>query len=262
MIKNVVFFAAFLSLVLSGSSGWSQSDLMSRVLACAQSADIDISANFQGSLESIFGDGESVDGKASWESQSEFLKLFPEDERLEAYQLYTECLKDGVTSGGNIVYACYPTGEQPKIWINNEEIDISSYPEMRPIIEGLAGALGEIFITIDGVPLMLSANGEYFDASRKSARQRAQDRRDFAESGFRAPYYMLLDYTNMDFSNLPIEWGGASLSRLDPDGQMVSITVLSHSLNVEVYAWMYANNTQGNAIEMHVSVRAAQCQRA
>ena len=53
--------------------------------------------NFIGSLDSIFGDGEEVDGDAAiaaTNSLQEFLGLFPEDQRITACQIYQQCLRD------------------------------------------------------------------------------------------------------------------------------------------------------------------------
>lgn len=96
MVRSVLALVVTMIAALSSSSGWSQSDLVIRVLACAQSADMSISANFQGSLESIFGDGEGANGEANWSSKSEFLGRFSEEQRLEAYYLYILCIRERI----------------------------------------------------------------------------------------------------------------------------------------------------------------------
>jgi hypothetical protein len=70
------------------------SDLLS---GCAAGANIDITADLAGSLKTIY-EGERTQGAASFKSSTEFLKLIPENQRLEAYKLYTQCIQ-GIISG-------------------------------------------------------------------------------------------------------------------------------------------------------------------
>jgi hypothetical protein len=69
-------------------------DLLS---GCAAGANIDITADLAGSLKTIY-EGQRTQGAASFKSSTEFLKLIPENQRLEAYKLYTQCIQ-GIISG-------------------------------------------------------------------------------------------------------------------------------------------------------------------
>ena len=64
--------------------------------SCATGANIDLKADLVGSIRTIY-DGQRTQGLASFQTSSEFLKLIPESQRLEAYKLYTQCIKDILT---------------------------------------------------------------------------------------------------------------------------------------------------------------------
>jgi hypothetical protein len=69
-------------------------DLLS---SCAAGANIDVSADLVGSIKTIY-EGQRTQGAASFKSSTDFLKLIPESQRLEAYKLYTQCVQ-GIISG-------------------------------------------------------------------------------------------------------------------------------------------------------------------
>jgi hypothetical protein len=60
---------------------------------CAAGSNIDVKADLIGSIATIYN-GQRTQGAASFQSSTEFLKLIPENSRLEAYRLYTQCIKD------------------------------------------------------------------------------------------------------------------------------------------------------------------------
>jgi hypothetical protein len=60
---------------------------------CAAGANIQVSGDLIGSISSIY-DGQRTQGAASFQSSTEFLKLMPENSRLEAYKLYTNCIQN------------------------------------------------------------------------------------------------------------------------------------------------------------------------
>src|SRR4051794_9648006 len=60
--------------------------------SCAAGADINLSADLQGSLKTIY-EGQRTQGAASFKSSTEFLKLIPENQRLEAYKVYAQCVQ-------------------------------------------------------------------------------------------------------------------------------------------------------------------------
>jgi hypothetical protein len=60
---------------------------------CAVGANIDLKADLVGSIKTIY-DGQRTQGLASFQTSTEFLKLIPEKDRLEAYKLYVGCIRD------------------------------------------------------------------------------------------------------------------------------------------------------------------------
>jgi hypothetical protein len=68
----------------------------SMLRSCAAGANIEMRADIVGSIKSIY-EGQRTQGLASFQTSTEFLKLIPENSRLEAYKLYTECIRDIVT---------------------------------------------------------------------------------------------------------------------------------------------------------------------
>jgi len=64
--------------------------------SCAIGANIELKADLVGSIRTIY-DGQRTQGLASFQTSTDFLKLIPEPQRLEAYKLYTQCIKDILT---------------------------------------------------------------------------------------------------------------------------------------------------------------------
>jgi hypothetical protein len=65
----------------------------SLLTSCAAGSHIDVKADLIGSIATIY-DGQRTQGAANFQTSTEFLKLIPENSRLEAYRLYTQCIKD------------------------------------------------------------------------------------------------------------------------------------------------------------------------
>ena len=64
---------------------------MNALGTCATGMKLDVSGDFLGSVRSFY-EGAKSQGRMSIYNAPEFLKLFPENERVKAYSLYTECV--------------------------------------------------------------------------------------------------------------------------------------------------------------------------
>lgn len=97
MKKSIIMtFAALASLICKISHGTNlptTEEFQSMLQGCAIGANIEVSADLMGSIATIY-QGDKTQGKASIRSQTEFLKLIPEKDRLKAYELYTACMRD------------------------------------------------------------------------------------------------------------------------------------------------------------------------
>lgn len=97
---------------------------------CAVGAHIEISADLLGSITSIYK-GDKTQGKTLISSQTEFLKLIPEKDRLKAYELYTRCISNFIK------------GDQKGIIRNSTILDnqgsptlvLKSFPEDRDFMK-------------------------------------------------------------------------------------------------------------------------------
>lgn len=69
----------------------SSQDFDGLLKTCALGANITVSADIVGSIKEIY-EGDRTKGKATLQSQTEYLKQFPESQRLDAYRLYTSCI--------------------------------------------------------------------------------------------------------------------------------------------------------------------------
>jgi hypothetical protein len=69
----------------------SADDPVKAILKCASGVNMDLSADLVGSIRTIFS-GEGTKGYASFRTENDFLKLFPESQRLQAYTLYVQCV--------------------------------------------------------------------------------------------------------------------------------------------------------------------------
>lgn len=90
--KVAILIAGILVLNLGYSKGLPTTEEFQGLLqGCATGAQIYVSADLLGSITSIY-EGDKTQGKALIKSQTEFLKLIPEKDRLEAYKLYISCI--------------------------------------------------------------------------------------------------------------------------------------------------------------------------
>lgn len=88
---------AFTIILLGAVSASSQTEadtMYDRISTCAAGANLDISSDLKGSLKDILS-GQGADGVAKVSTQTEWLKLFPEKDRLEAARLYHACISQG-----------------------------------------------------------------------------------------------------------------------------------------------------------------------
>jgi tetratricopeptide (TPR) repeat protein len=65
--------------------------LMNALGTCAAGMNLRLSANMTGSVRSLF-EGMRTEGTAVLENAPEFLKLFPDSEKMNAYRLYIDCV--------------------------------------------------------------------------------------------------------------------------------------------------------------------------
>jgi hypothetical protein len=66
---------------------------------CAVGSEVDISADLLGSVASFYS-GQRSKGAASFKTSTKFLELFPEDERVKVYELYTKCISQIINARG------------------------------------------------------------------------------------------------------------------------------------------------------------------
>jgi hypothetical protein len=98
-IENMQYSKIAFVTLLTGSIGFSVAakdlptteQFQSMLTSCAIGANIEVSADIVGSISTIY-DGDKTQGKASIKSESKFLELMPEKDRLKAYELYTACI--------------------------------------------------------------------------------------------------------------------------------------------------------------------------
>jgi len=93
-VLKFVFLVGFFAFQIS-SYAHAQDDkenFYERIATCAAGAGFDLSADLRGSLESVFS-GDSTQGKSSVDLRTEWLKLFPPEDRIEAAKLYHDCIE-------------------------------------------------------------------------------------------------------------------------------------------------------------------------
>ncbi|TAV34377.1 hypothetical protein ELI36_19035 [Rhizobium ruizarguesonis] len=96
--KVVIVLAMVLSTCLDVFGQTSTDTTYDQIATCAAGANFDMSADLKGSLKDVFS-GNGADGSAKISTQTEWLKLFPEKDRLEAARLYHKCIGDGRVIG-------------------------------------------------------------------------------------------------------------------------------------------------------------------
>jgi hypothetical protein len=72
---------------------------MGMLTACANGATTEFDANLVGSIEGLY-QGQQSQGFANLKTQTGFMELLPEKDKLEGYRLYTECIKSIVSNPG------------------------------------------------------------------------------------------------------------------------------------------------------------------
>jgi len=70
---------------------------MGMLNACASGASTEFDANLVGSIKGLY-EGQQSKGFAKLKTQTGFMELLPEKDKLEGYRLYTECIKSIVTN--------------------------------------------------------------------------------------------------------------------------------------------------------------------
>ena len=102
-MRNFRILLAVGALFVGASSATAQDNFSSAVLECATQYNIDIDQNQSFRLE------ESISGDASLDLL-EFLQIFPEDERLAAYEIFNDCLSIRYTtrSSGSVIETNQP----------------------------------------------------------------------------------------------------------------------------------------------------------
>lgn len=83
----------------------SNSEFQQRLTACAVSRNIRIEADIIGSITDLY-DGHRVQGTAELRNESNFLKNFPESQKLLAYELYLECIKSLISPATDFRQGC------------------------------------------------------------------------------------------------------------------------------------------------------------
>lgn len=96
--RIVLSVAALTPCVLSAQDFPSTEQFHSMLTGCAAGAGIEASADLVGNISSIY-DADRTNGHAVIKSQSQFLNSIPDADKLEAYRLYTACIKDIVHAG-------------------------------------------------------------------------------------------------------------------------------------------------------------------
>lgn len=159
-------------------------EIPGHIAACAASAGIKIGANFEGTLDSIFGNGKKVNGKLAVEATSSlqgFLEIFPEDQRLTAYEVYVKCLQgyqisDPEQQGliDSILFQCEiasaadgvidTSGADPAI-----AVEIASFFKISNMenFSGLQNLFGTIYVG-EGGSVIRKSNAGRFSAVREA----------------------------------------------------------------------------------------------
>lgn len=83
----------------------SNSEFQQRLTACAVSRNISIEADIIGSITDLY-DGHRVLGTAELRNESNFLESFPESQKLLAYELYLECIKNLISPATDFRQGC------------------------------------------------------------------------------------------------------------------------------------------------------------
>lgn len=95
-MRRLIFISvvAFLFLVRSSISAQmpDTNTFMGMLTACASGASTEFDANLVGSIKELY-EGQSTKGYAKLRTQTDFLSLLPDKDKLEGYRLYTECIK-------------------------------------------------------------------------------------------------------------------------------------------------------------------------
>jgi hypothetical protein len=100
--------SAFFSLQLASPS-FAQTTLPttqefnSALATCAAGIDITITADLLGSITSLYN-GERTKGAANFRTATKFLELFPVNDRVKAYELYTRCITEIIPINGQFAY--------------------------------------------------------------------------------------------------------------------------------------------------------------
>jgi hypothetical protein len=87
----VVSAICFCTSVSADTSLPSTQDFNGALTTCATGSAVDISADLLGSVASFYS-GQRSNGAASFRTATNFLELFPEDDRAKVYELYTKCI--------------------------------------------------------------------------------------------------------------------------------------------------------------------------
>src|SRR5689334_27709 len=91
--RYVAAFIALSAVKAYGQNLPTTEQFSSMLASCAAGANIELKADLVGSITTIY-QGQRTQGAASFQSSTEFLKLIPENSRLEAYKLYTQCIRN------------------------------------------------------------------------------------------------------------------------------------------------------------------------
>ena len=195
---SVVFAYFFTCNIALAQQSVSPDELPSYIAACAADAGIEVDSNFSGSLNSIFSDGERVDGDVSIEATSslnKFLELFPEDQRITAYSIYQECLRDLTVSAlspeqqkyrNDVLFACEPVSsiQTTVVYDNLHKFSDVNEQALRDQIESVSGianspltAFGKLLIGESGTIYREATSGELVVMRQKSGEERSQAER-------------------------------------------------------------------------------------
>ena len=152
MTRGTMLFL-FLSMLSIPSRVFAQlpdtDEFMGMLTACASGATTKFDANLIGSIKQLY-DGQGADGHASLETQSDFLKLLPDKDKLEGYRLYTECIKSIVAD---------PSGNKAELQRNFlNTFDFSTTLDKVKEVFGAPSKSKDGYLRFDGVELSFFAH--------------------------------------------------------------------------------------------------------
>lgn len=187
------------------------------VQACAIGGSLNIEANIEGSLNEIFEQGADTNGRLKIENEADFLSLFPDDAKQEAYSLYVSCITPLIIGTNvsvdpqdqikdDIFLACRMRDsiETSVPWGDDRLRDRLPVESIFEVPEFMTDGFGRMFVGHSG-SLYYSAIDGTFGGVYKEPTVRDEMMVEMANYGMIIPSISLTDFAKVQFSEQELD---------------------------------------------------------